>query len=183
MTELRALGRGDLDRVEVLERELFGRGAWPRGVYEDELREPGRRYVAAVTDGDVVVGYAGIALGEDAEVMTVGVDAAWQRRGIGARLVDALLDAAREFGVRRVFLEVKVDDDGAQRLYARAGFRPVGLRRGYYQPENVDAVVMRLDLARVGPVGAEAVPVDERVADARARGDAQAQDPDAEARE
>lgn len=170
MTALRALRRSDLDRVEVLERELFGRGAWPRGVYEEELREPGRRYVAAVTDGDVAVGYAGIALGEDAEVMTVGVDAAWQRRGIGARLVEALLDAARECGARRVFLEVKADDDGAQRLYARAGFRPVGLRRGYYQPENVDAVVMRLDLAGVGPVGAEAVPVDERVDEIQERG-------------
>lgn len=161
MTVLRALRRSDLDRVEVLERELFGRGAWPRGVYEDELREPGRRYVAAVADGDVVVGYAGIALGEDCEVMTVGVDAAWQRRGIGARLVEVLLDAARSFGARRVFLEVRADDDGAQRLYARAGFRPVGLRRGYYQPENVDAVVMRLDLAGVGPVGAEAVAADD----------------------
>lgn len=160
---LRPLLGGDLDRVEVLEDELFGDGAWPRAAYEAELATPGRRYLAAVDADGRMVGYAGIALGEDAEVMTIGVNRPWQRHGIGARLLAALLDEARRARARRVFLEVRASDAGAQRLYARAGFRPVGLRRGYYQPENADAVVMRLDLDRPGPIGAE-------VADSAGRG-------------
>lgn len=153
---LRPLRLRDLDRVDQLEHELFGAGAWSRQAYESELAEPARSYVAAVDARDTLVGYAGVALGEDADVMTIGVVAGWRRLGVGARLLDALLDAARASRARRVFLEVRASDEGAQRLYERAGFRPIGIRRGYYQPGNADALVMRLDLAHARPVGAEA---------------------------
>ena len=39
-------------------------------------------------------------------------------------------------------LEVAVDNAPAQRLYATYDFEPVGIRRGYYQPSNTDALVM-----------------------------------------
>jgi ribosomal-protein-alanine N-acetyltransferase len=155
---MRPLRHADLDIVEELERGLFGAAAWSRDVYETELAEPGRRYVAAVDARGDLVGYAGIALAQDAEIMTIGVVPAWRRRGVGARLLETLLEAARAGRSRRVFLEVRTSDDGARRLYERAGFRPVGVRRGYYQPENADALVMRLELARAVPVGAEVPP-------------------------
>jgi ribosomal-protein-alanine N-acetyltransferase len=41
-------------------------------------------------------------------------------------------------------LECRVDNVRAQKLYERFGFAPIGFRRGYYQPGNVDALVMRL---------------------------------------
>lgn len=141
----RKLRRADVARVASLERALFGPGAWSRAMLQEELAAPGRAYVAAVGGGDVV-GYAGIALGSDAEIMTIGVDEPWRRRGIGAALLGAMLDAARAAGCRRVFLEVRTDSEGPRRLYERAGFRGVAIRRGYYQPEDVDALVMRLDL-------------------------------------
>jgi ribosomal-protein-alanine N-acetyltransferase len=150
--ELRRLTTADLDRVEELEPALFGQGAWPRSVYVEELSASDRVYLAA-TEGGRLVGYAGVALGRDAEIMTIGVAPPWQGRGIGRRLLEALLDAARNARAQRVFLEVRASDERAQRLYARAGFRSVGLRRAYYQPEGVDAVVMRLDLPRPAPPG------------------------------
>jgi [ribosomal protein S18]-alanine N-acetyltransferase len=157
---LRPLRLDDLDRVMELEDQLFGPGAWGRGAYVEELTvAPGRTYVAAVVDaedGERLVGYAGLAAAEEAQVMTVGVDADYRRRGIGARLVDALLAAAREDGARTVLLEVRASDEGAQRLYRRAGFEPVGRRRRYYQAEREDAVVMRARLTpSPGPVGTE----------------------------
>ncbi|MPV39089.1 ribosomal protein S18-alanine N-acetyltransferase [Georgenia subflava] len=157
---LRPLRRDDLDRVMELEDQLFGASAWSRGTYIDELAAPGRTYVAAVVTtpegAEPVVGYAGLAAGEEAMVMTVGVDAAYRRRGIGGRLVEALLDQARHDGARSVLLEVRASDEGAQRVYARAGFAPVGRRRNYYQAEREDAVVMRALLRpRGGPIGAE----------------------------
>lgn len=155
---LRPLGTGDLDRVMELEEELFGAGAWSRGTYEEELRAPDRRYVAALDEAGTVVGYAGIALAEEASVMTVGVAGTHRRRGIGRLLLEALLDHARTARARDVFLEVRASDGGAQRLYAGAGFEPVGVRRRYYEAEGEDAVVMRLALRpRGGPVGSEAV--------------------------
>lgn len=155
---LRELGTADLDRVLRLEQELFGPAAWSPDMVRSELAAPGRRYVAAVDPGAGVVGYAGIALGPDAEVMTVGVSAPWRRRGIGAALLAALLEAARARGARRVFLEVRASDEGAQRLYGRAGFRAIGRRPGYYQPEGADAVVMRLDLPAPSGAGLAGAP-------------------------
>ena len=155
---LRRLGTGDLDRVMELERELFGSDAWSRAAYADELAAADRRYVAAVAESGTVVGYAGIVLAEEASVMTVGVAGTHQRRGIGGLLLDALLEHARAVRARRVFLEVRAGNTGAQRLYARAGFEPVGVRPRYYREEGEDAVVMRLVLRRpTGPVGAEAL--------------------------
>lgn len=152
---LRPLVRADLDRVMELERDLFGAGAWSRGTYLDELVAPGRTYVAAVVD-DVVVGYAGLAAGDEAQVMTVGVDPGHRRAGIGTALVSALLNAARRAGARTALLEVRAGDGGAQELYRRCGFEPVGRRRHYYAAEREDAVVMRARLDRaVGPVGSE----------------------------
>lgn len=142
---LRPLRRDDLERVMDLEHELFGPDAWSRAVYLEELELPDRYYVADERDG-VVVGYAGISLGEDAEVMTVGVAEHHRGQGIGAELLADLVDRARAARARHVFLEVRAGSTGAQRLYARAGFTPIGTRRRYYGDE--DAVVMRLTLRR-----------------------------------
>ncbi len=151
---LRPLREEDLDRILELEHELFGTGAWSRAVYRTELALPDRHYVVA-EDGDAVVGYAGIALVEDAEVMTVGVAASHRGRGIGAALLDDLLTQARGARSRRVFLEVRAGNDAAQRLYRRAGFEPIGTRPRYYGDE--DAVVMRLVL-RPGPADLTGTP-------------------------
>ncbi|HLT84050.1 MAG TPA: ribosomal protein S18-alanine N-acetyltransferase [Phototrophicaceae bacterium] len=140
---LRPLTEADLGRVLELEQELFGRGAWPRAVYLTELTLPGRYYVAAERDGKLV-GYAGIALGDDAEVMTIGVAAESRGQGVGAQLLADLLEQARAARSRHVFLEVRAGNDVAQRLYRRAGFEPIGTRPRYYGDE--DAVVMRLRL-------------------------------------
>ncbi|WP_413452182.1 ribosomal protein S18-alanine N-acetyltransferase [Georgenia phoenicis] len=142
---LRPLREDDLERVVELEHELFGRGAWSWATYLSELGQPGRYYVAAERDG-VVVGYAGIALGADAEVMTVGVAGSHRGQGIGAALLADLLEQARAARSRHVFLEVRAGNATALRLYERAGFEPIGTRPRYYGDE--DAVVMRLTLRR-----------------------------------
>jgi ribosomal-protein-alanine N-acetyltransferase len=72
-------------------------------------------------------------------VQNIAVDRRAQRGCIGRQLLEALL---AEAGKRKVLLEVAVDNAPAQRLYAAYDFEPVGLRRGYYQPSNTDALVM-----------------------------------------
>ena len=75
-----------------------------------------------------------------------------QRRGVGRALLEELLAEAARRGARSILLEVAVDNAAAQRLYATYGFEPIGVRRGYYQPSNTDALVMRRDASdRDGP--------------------------------
>ncbi|MEU4685161.1 GNAT family N-acetyltransferase [Streptomyces xinghaiensis] len=91
-----------------------------------------------------IVGYGGLAAsGGTGDVQTIAVTRSHWGTGLGARLLTGLLAAASAFACEEVLLEVRVDNTRAQRLYERFGFRPLGIRRGYYQPGNVDALVMR----------------------------------------
>ncbi|MDQ8040990.1 ribosomal protein S18-alanine N-acetyltransferase [Cellulosimicrobium sp. XJ-DQ-B-000] len=155
---LRPLKAADLDRVVELERELFGRGAWTYGMLADELAGFGRWYVAAepvrlyAAGPQPLVGYAGLWFdGDVTQVMTIGVDPAFQHQGVGSVLLEALVERSRELGASAVLLEVRVDNDPALALYAKHGFEQLGIRKRYYQPEDVDAYTMRLELGAPPP--------------------------------
>ncbi|MEN0130648.1 MAG: ribosomal protein S18-alanine N-acetyltransferase [Brevundimonas sp.] len=153
---VRPLTAADLPALELLERELFGAGAWSAAMLAEELVGPGRWYVGVDVDG-ILAGYAGLWFdGHDAQVMTIGTTTAQQGRGLGRVMLDALVSRARELGAASVLLEVRVDNDPALRLYERGGFVRLGRRRGYYQPENKDAWTMRLDLAAAPEQGGTA---------------------------
>jgi ribosomal-protein-alanine N-acetyltransferase len=78
----------------------------------------------------------------EAEILTVAVDPAARRGGVGRALVEAAAGLAAQDGAESLFLEVAHDNTAALALYASAGFERVGLRRGYYA-SGADAVVMR----------------------------------------
>ncbi|MDT0461745.1 ribosomal protein S18-alanine N-acetyltransferase [Streptomyces gibsoniae] len=146
---LREMRWWDIDPVLELEKELFPEDAWSRGMFWSELAhargaEATRRYIVAV-DGERIVGYAGLAAqGDLADIQTIAVAHGLWGTGLGGRLLTELLRAATAFECAQVMLECRVDNVRAQKLYERYGFEPIGFRRGYYQPGNVDALVMRL---------------------------------------
>nr|WP_280672139.1 ribosomal protein S18-alanine N-acetyltransferase [Kitasatospora sp. MAP12-44] len=140
----------DIEPVLELERRLFPEDAWSAAMFWSELAEahPGgtRHYTVAATPDGAIVGYAGLmAVGAEGDVQTIAVDERHQGQGLGAALLTDLVEESVRRGCAELLLEVRIDNFGAQRLYERFGFAPVGIRRGYYQPANVDALVMRLD--------------------------------------
>ncbi|WP_030317248.1 ribosomal protein S18-alanine N-acetyltransferase [Streptomyces sp. NRRL B-3229] len=149
---LREMRWWDIDPVLELERDLFPEDAWSRGMFWSELAhsrgpEATRRYVVA-EEGERIVGYAGLAAaGELADVQTIAVARDHWGTGLGATLLTELLRAATAFECAEVMLECRIDNLRAQKLYERFGFEAIGFRRGYYQPGNVDALVMRLTTA------------------------------------
>ncbi|WP_432494005.1 ribosomal protein S18-alanine N-acetyltransferase [Kineococcus gypseus] len=129
--------------VQRLEADLFGPTAWSVETFWGELAAPGRTYLVAL-EGEEVLGYAGLAVsGADADVQTIGVARGAQGRGLGRRLLRALLTAARDAGATRVLLEVRADNAPAQALYASEGFEVLARRARYYQPGGIDALVLR----------------------------------------
>jgi len=128
--------------VLPVEEDLFGAEKWSASMFWNELAQR-NFYVVAEEDGEVL-GYAGLAVTDQSEawVQNIAVRRSAQKRGIGRRLLEALLERA---GERKVLLEVAVDNVPAQHLYATYDFEPVGIRRGYYQPSNTDALVMMRD--------------------------------------
>lgn len=150
MTRLSRFRWWHITEALPIEDDLFGAERWSPAMFWNELAN-GHYYVAALDASDALVGYAGLAVAppDEAWVQNVAVRRDVQRGGIGRMLLTDLLAEANRRGVRRVLLEVAVDNAPAQRLYATYGFEPVGIRRGYYQPSNTDALVMQADLDRV----------------------------------
>ena len=150
---LREMTHADLPAVLELEHALFGDEAWTEGMLASELAgvASGRHYLVVYQAGELA-GYAGLLTpgGGQADVLTLAVAEQRWGQGLGAALLDALLDEAGRRGCSEVFLEVRVDNHRAQRLYQRRGFVEIGIRRGYYQPSGTDALVMRLSLDRPG---------------------------------
>lgn len=158
---LRRMRWWDVEVILPLERELFGPTAWSAEAFWSELAQPSRWYVVAEVDdgqggGAQVAGYAGLMVsGVDADVQTVAVAPAGQGRGLGARLLTALVDEALARGASSLLLEVRADNPAAIGLYRRFGFDRIAVRRRYYQPGDVDALIMRLRPLRApGPAHA-----------------------------
>ncbi|MDO8338885.1 MAG: ribosomal protein S18-alanine N-acetyltransferase [Microcella sp.] len=135
----------DLDAIMALEIATFPGDAWSRDLMAAELASPHTVYVV-VESGDEIVAYAGLSAPAGAgqgDIQTIAVDPTHRRLGIGTVLMRELLGAARARGASEVFLEVRADNPGAEELYRRHGFARVGVRPHYYQPDDVDAIVMR----------------------------------------
>ena len=148
--QLRRAVPADLDAIMAIEESEFTSDAWSRTMMAEEIRSAHTHYLVAEDDG-VVTGYAGLLCprgAHEGDVQTIAVLASARRRGLGRRLLRALLDEARERGAREVFLEVRADNPAAQTLYRSEGFDEIGVRPAYYQPDGVDAIVMRVSLAR-----------------------------------
>lgn len=131
-----------IPQVMQIEEDLFGAEKWSPSMFWNELAN--RHHYLVAADGETVRGYAGLAVTapDESWVQNIAVHRSAQRLGIGRALLEALLAEAARRRVPTVLLEVAVDNEPAQRLYAGYDFEPVGVRRGYYQPSNTDALVM-----------------------------------------
>jgi ribosomal-protein-alanine N-acetyltransferase len=146
--EITRMRRRHLRGIMAIERQVYPR-PWSPSLFVSEMTTGRNRAYLVALAGRAVIGYAGlISYGDEAHVTTIAVDPEFQRLKIGTRLLYELVREALELGARAVSLEVRVTNWGAQRLYGRFGFRPVGVRRNYYQETNEDALVMWTDNIR-----------------------------------
>lgn len=137
--------RRDLKSVVRIEGEVYPR-PWSTSLFLSELALANSRAYFVAKVGRHVVGYAGLMMSDqDGHVTTIAVDPDWQRGKVGTRLMLALAREAVGRGAASLTLEVRVHNRGAQALYRRFGFLPVGVRRNYYQETNEDALVMWAD--------------------------------------
>jgi len=141
----------DLPALAALETDLFAHDAWSEQTWWAELAGRPRREYLVLTDSHGVLGYAGLDHGgEVADVMTIAVAPRAQGHGFGRLLLDELEQRASIRGAADVILEVRADNLAALGLYERAGYAVLRTRRRYYQPGDVDALVMRKSLQERG---------------------------------
>ena len=142
--ELRRLALRDLGAIERIERESYPT-PWSRSMFASELAKPSSICLGAFDATATLLGYLIISRYVDAwHVMNVAVDPAHRRQGVAIALLECLFDLTA--GDRRGYtLEVRVSNEGAIDLYERLGFRPRGIRRGYYTDNREDALIMWRD--------------------------------------
>ena len=145
---IRPLVEADLPQVVAIEEESFAT-PWSEQTFRNLIRRPDACLFSAVDGTERVVGYAAVWFaGREGELGDLAVAPDERRRGIGARLVDAVLDEARSRGARQIFLEVREGNRSAQGLYRSRGFEIVGRRLRYYAGPTEDALIMRRLLIR-----------------------------------
>ena len=140
----RAWTMNDLDTIAALERECFS-DPWNRRMLAESFLSDNFFGVLIEEEG-VIVAYGGMSIAVDeAEIELVAVNEMYRRCGRGRKIVDDLLEIAKKRGVKRVFLEVRVSNAVAQRLYLQCGFVGLYCRSRYY-PDGEDAIVMKKEL-------------------------------------
>ncbi|MDN4482772.1 ribosomal protein S18-alanine N-acetyltransferase [Demequina lignilytica] len=154
MTATRDLTEADLPWMAEVERELFGASAWSRDLITEDFRYGHTRYRGLEVDG-ALAGYAVYGFDGDAfHLMNLAVVPAMRGRGLGRALMEDFMAEARRLGAPDAWLEVAVTNRVALALYRSYGFEDVRVRRKYYQPEGVDALVMRAQLTGYRPAPA-----------------------------
>ena len=144
---LRRAGLDELDAIMAIETATFATDAWSREIMRSELKNKHSYYLVALGNG--VDGYAGLRAPTgtgQADIQTIAVVEGARGQGLGRTLMNALLSEARSRGADEVFLEVRADNPAAHHLYESLGFEQIDRRKKYYQPDGVDALIMRLQL-------------------------------------
>jgi ribosomal-protein-alanine N-acetyltransferase len=146
---LRAMSWTDIDTLVAHDAEAFADDAWPAATWWAELAARPRRDYVVATRCEEIVGYAGLDLAGDlADLMTIAVTTGARGTGLGDGLLSWVEGRARSGGAEAILLEVRSDNAPARALYDRHGYAVIQTRRRYYQPGDVDALVMRKLLSR-----------------------------------
>lgn len=151
--QLDLLTEADLPQVVELDQRCFG-GFWSLAGYRRELGSSNSEFVILrlpyLPQNDTTAppkqsSLIGIGcfwrILEEAHITLLGIDPAYQKQGLGALLLSALLQRARAQGLERATLEVRASNQAAQHLYWRFGFKSVGRRRHYY-PDGEDGLIL-----------------------------------------
>ncbi len=135
----------DIDNVLEVEKDCFSI-PWSR---ESFLREITNNEIALYLVAKIenkAVGYIGVwKIINEGHITNVAVHSKYRKFGIGNELVSRLLSLCREDGIDAFTLEVRKSNIVAQNLYKKYGFVESGVRKGYYQDNREDAIIMWLN--------------------------------------
>lgn len=139
---IRKMKLSDIDSVVDIEKNSFPI-PWTRGAFTIELRNNKlAKYCVAETGGSVV-GYGGMWLiMDEAHITNIAVHPEYRGRGIGKKLIEALIEEVSKVNVYKMTLEVRRSNIAAQTLYKKYGFVPCGIRPEYYLDNREDAIIM-----------------------------------------
>ena len=135
--------KSDIDAVLKIEEEAYGDHHWSKDSFYGELSNNLAHYYSAFDFDGNLVGYAGSwHVLDEAHITTIAVKPRFLRKKIGEALLNQILKACYQNGIKYITLEVRAGNTPAISLYEKYGFKSLGVRKGYYQNNNEDALIM-----------------------------------------
>lgn len=136
----RHMQEGDIPAVAAIEQTVFSR-PWTEQSFAQALQQD--TLFVVVLKENTIIGYCGMYCSfEEGDITNVAIMPEEQGQGSGRRMMEYLLGQAQDRGISRVFLEVRVSNENAIRLYEELGFRNCGIRRNFYEKPQEDGMVM-----------------------------------------
>lgn len=148
MTELftikiKPMTQMDLDNVIAIEAASYGEHHWSKESFFNELSNELAHYYCAFDVDDNLMGYAGTwQILEEAHITNIAVSPDYRRKKVGEALLTTIINDCKNNGIKYITLEVRVSNTPAINLYEKYGFKSLGTRKGYYQNNNEDALIM-----------------------------------------
>ena len=148
LISLRRMRKDDIETVLEIERSSFS-NPWQPTAFEGEIDNVpfSNPFVILYSPKKSVIGYVIYwQVGEEVQIANIAIHPEYRRLGIAEVVLHSVLDRIRADGARFVLLEVRPSNEAAQKLYAKLGFKRLGLRKGYYTKPPEDALLMGMTL-------------------------------------
>ncbi len=133
----------DIDGVITIEEQAYGDHHWSRDSFMNELNNELARYYSLFNKNNELCGYAGCwHILDEAHITNIAISANHRRKKYGEALLKRVIDDCYLEKIKYITLEVRVSNQAAINLYTKYGFTSFGTRKGYYQNNNEDALIM-----------------------------------------
>ncbi len=140
---IKPMEKTDIDAVIALEEQAYGQHHWSKESFMGELSNDLASYFSAYNEKDELIAYCGCwEILEEAHITTIAVNPQYRRKHIAEALLKTIIDKCYKDMVKFITLEVRVSNVPAIGLYEKYGFKSLGTRKGYYQDNNEDALIM-----------------------------------------
>jgi ribosomal-protein-alanine N-acetyltransferase len=141
--KIRRMEKSDISEIVKIEALSYGEHHWSKESFHNELSNDLARYYCFVNEEDKVLGYIGCwHIFEEAHITTLSVHPDYRNQKIAQKLICKMLDDCYKNKIKYITLEVRESNIPAIALYEKNGFKSIGTRKGYYQDNNEDALIM-----------------------------------------
>lgn len=141
--KIKLMEKCDVDKVISIEEKAYGEHHWSKESFMNELANELARYYSAFNENGDLIGYAGCwQILEEVHITNIAVSPDFRRQKVGETLLKRIIDDCYKNMAKYITLEVRASNVAAISLYEKFGFKSLGVRKGYYQNNNEDALIM-----------------------------------------
>ena len=143
VVKIHPMKQKDVDSIERIEALVYGNHHWSKDSFYSELTNNLARYYCAFNQTDELIGYSGSwVILDEAHITNIAVLSEYRKKGVGEVLLTSIIDTCYKEMAKYLTLEVRISNKPAISLYEKYAFKSLGTRKGYYQNNNEDALIM-----------------------------------------